>query len=595
LQWAWSRKRGKPQATFSDRLPLHSGLSPLIRFVARHLLSLGVIALVLVAGKSALEEVHTLRAARNDRVTLASVDGALSRYGQDASLAAGYRTARYRDAPLAILDARIAELKNSLVSSFNEEKKPTVLSFPLPSGADVAQRLADSYSSQLRVELWRQELAYLEQLRAYVYAGLGKEEALRRLQQLHLAHQQAYTRYVEHVQGYDRLNWLDRALLENTLLRSARLAALDTERIRLAAENQQAYNVYLAQQAAIDRINAIKVTREFTVDTKRLDTVLAPLKNHLAQAEALVSQNLVSRIWTPVVQMLPAAALVLLLSIAGHFGIKAMFFYVLAPLATRRKPICLAPDSSGELVGRDDTGLTGGPPALSSAVSQSLRLAPDEELLVLPDYVQSSPASAQSRTKWLLDWSCPWTSLISGMYGLTAMRIKGGEPVVVSASDDPLAELALICLPSGSSMVFQPRGMAGVLYNTATPLKITRHWRLGSMHAWLTLQLRYLVFHGPATLIVHGSRGVRVEPAGRGRLISQASTLGFSANVAYSTIRCETFFPFYQGKTALLQDRFEGESGYYVYDETPRGGKKSNFVERGLEGFSDAVLKVFGI
>ena len=166
---------------------------------------------------------------------------------------------------------------------------------------------------------------------------------------------------------------------------------------------------------------------------------------------------------------------------------------------------------------------------------------------------------------------------------------------MLSASEDPLSEIAMITLAPGSAMVFQPRCLVGVVYNAAAPLRITPHWRLGSMHAWLTLQLRYLVFHGPATLIVKGSRGVRVEPAGRGRLISQASTLGFSAGVAYSTVRCETFFPFYQGKTALLQDRFEGNSGYYVYDETPRGGKKGNFVERGLEGFSDAVLKVFGI
>ncbi|MCK7502947.1 MAG: hypothetical protein MZV70_01815 [Desulfobacterales bacterium] len=30
------------------------------------------------------------------------------------------------------------------------------------------------------------------------------------------------------------------------------------------------------------------------------------------------------------------------------------------------------------------------------------------------------------------------------------------------------------------------------------PMQITRHWRLGSLSAWLTLQLRYIVFHGPA-------------------------------------------------------------------------------------------------
>ena len=171
----------------------------------------------------------------------------------------------------------------------------------------------------------------------------------------------------------------------------------------------------------------------------------------------------------------------------------------------------------------------------------------------------------------------------------------GGAPVVISASDDATSELAVLSLPPGSALVLQPRCLVGVICSADAPLKITARWRLGSLHAWLTLQLRYLIFHGPATLIVKGSRGVRVEPAGQGRLISQSSTLGFSANLDYSTVRCETFFPYYQGKSALLLDRFEGGPGFYVYDETPRGGKNSSFVGRGMEGMTDAVLKVFGI
>jgi hypothetical protein len=118
---------------------------------------------------------------------------------------------------------------------------------------------------------------------------------------------------------------------------------------------------------------------------------------------------------------------------------------------------------------------------------------------------------------------------------------------------------------------------------------------LGSLHAWLTLQLRYLVFRGPVTLIVKGCRGVKVEAAGRGRSISQRATLGFSANVAYSTIRSETFFPYLMSKQSLFHDHFEGDLGFYLYEETPRGGKKSGSVERGFEGMTDAVLKVFGI
>ena len=70
--------------------------------------------------------------------------------------------------------------------------------------------------------------------------------------------------------------------------------------------------------------------------------------------------------------------------------------------------------------------------------------------------------------------------------------------VVVSSLDDALGEVGVIELPAGAAMVIQPRSLAGIVKPQGVPVNITRHWRLGSLHAWLTLQLRYLVFHGPA-------------------------------------------------------------------------------------------------
>jgi hypothetical protein len=559
---------------------LHSGLSPFIRFIARNLLSLGLIALALVLGKAALEEVRALQAARNDRVTLARVDGQVGEFGRAESTAASIRAQSYRSLPLATLEARIVSVESALRAP---PPDTSVMTFPLPQTGQVAERLAASYKYRIATELARQELTYLEQLRAYLYASQGKQGARQRLELLRSAHIEAYVRYREHLQEYAQLGWMERQLVNSTRIRTPRLAALETERLRLAEENAKAYRAFEAQQSAIARLDAIQVARPFAVDQGRLAALAAPLREQLAKADAVVAQNLVARMWMPIAQALPAAAMILALAFFGHFLVKALFYFVLAPLATRLKPVCLDRNDSGQLAFG------------ASAVSQTVHLGMDEQLLVLPDYVQSSPAASDNRTKWLMDWSYPWTSVVSGMVALTAIKTKSGEPVVLSASEDPLSEIALITLPAGSSMVFQPRCLVGVVFATQTPLRIRSHWRLGSMHAWLTLQLRYLVFHGPATLVVKGSRGVRVEPAGRGRLISQASTLGFSAAVEYSTVRCETFFPFYQGKTALLQDRFEGAAGYYVYDETPRGGKKGNFVERGLEGLSDAVLKVFGI
>jgi hypothetical protein len=143
--------------------------------------------------------------------------------------------------------------------------------------------------------------------------------------------------------------------------------------------------------------------------------------------------------------------------------------------------------------------------------------------------------------------------------------------------------------------VMQPHNLVGVLQPRGVPVRISSHWRLGSLHAWLTLQLRYLAFHGPARLVVQGCRGVRVEPADAGRAISQAATIGFNANLGYSTRRCETFIAYLRGKQALLNDSFAGGPGFYVYDELPHTRKHPGGPGRWLEGFADSVHKVFGI
>ena len=144
-------------------------------------------------------------------------------------------------------------------------------------------------------------------------------------------------------------------------------------------------------------------------------------------------------------------------------------------------------------------------------------------------------------------------------------------------------------------MVLRPRALRGIVQPAGRPIRITRHWRLGHLSAWLTLQFRYLVFHGPCTLIVQGTRGVRLEPAGPGRGINQAATIGFSAGLLYSVRRSEAFGAYLIGKQELFNDSFDGGPGVYLYEEMPREGQKSGIWGRGISGLGDAALKVFGL
>jgi hypothetical protein len=187
------------------------------------------------------------------------------------------------------------------------------------------------------------------------------------------------------------------------------------------------------------------------------------------------------------------------------------------------------------------------------------------------------------------------TSLAARMYNLTAVRADKPFAATVSSGHESLAELMRFEIAEGDAICIRPSNLIGVVQKRSSPVRITSHWRLGSLQAWLTMQLRYLVFHGPASIIVKGCRGVRVDSAAEGKAIDQALTVGFSAMLNYSTSRTETAMAYLTGKKGLLRDRFLGRSGFFVYEEMPAPSKKSGISGKGLEGVSDAVLKLFGI
>lgn len=267
---------------------------------------------------------------------------------------------------------------------------------------------------------------------------------------------------------------------------------------------------------------------------------------------------------------------------------KVFSYYVLAPLASRRPPLVIVSEANGR-----ESSATSGQGSQIDAVSQSVILTPNQELLVHSDYLQTTPLHAKKSTKWMLNNKIPMSSISSGMYMLTRLECSTPDPIVVSSTKDHLSEVGIVELPEGAAFVCQPRSLVGVIYERGHPIRISKHWRLWSLQSWLTFQLRFMVFHGPGRLLIKGSRGIRMETASAARLLNQNATLGFSANLQYANTRCETFVSYWAGKDELFHDLFAGSPGVYVYEEVaaPKPGGIASFAER----IVNAVLNAFGI
>ncbi|MCC7705043.1 hypothetical protein IGS59_22630 [Janthinobacterium sp. GW460P] len=560
-------------------------LTAILRFLLRHALQFALFIVILLAGRSLLAEWRSYSAGSEAVAALRLAADGADRHGASLAETATLRVYALRHASHAAIAARLTQVQAQM-TALRARQQPSLFTLPLSDPSTLALHAQDEAARRVEIEVLAQEARYLSALQA----AIGGEDARQTLARLHAQHVQAYAALQENVR--------QRQLLETqrpvaTRLPGsdayAQLSRLEAEGRRLREINLQAYQAWLAQRARTG--NAAR-PGPFAIDATALAGALAPVQAAIAAGETRLARNWIARWRAPVMDVVPTAALLVLSAILLPVAIKAFFYFVLAPLASRLPPLSIARELQ---VAGSSLPLPPDGESRISAVSQALRLKPGQRMLIHPAYLQSSPVGTRKRTQWLLDWRFPLTSLAAGMVALTRLEDDEAASVTISASDDPLLEVAVVHLPAGSALVFQPRGLVGLVCDEGQPLAIASHWRLASLHAWLTLQLRFIVFRGPVTLIVRGCRGVRLERAGQGRSISQSATLGFSTDVLYSTLRSETFIPYLRGQQALLNDRFDGDKGIYLYEETPRHGKQPGKAGSWFEGFTDALLKVFGI
>lgn len=342
-----------------------------------------------------------------------------------------------------------------------------------------------------------------------------------------------------------------------------------------------------AKVARLSHQNSPWMKKQSEIDAEQRE--LVALQKEMHDFNQVVATTPFQRFILAVREVLPTALWILTGLVVTQIGIKAVLFHFIAPLTDRVPPIKITPQSNALMA----------LPTQRSSVSLDVTIRDGEELLVHPDYLQSASRSAAKKTKWFLNHRLPLSSLASGMCLLTKIRSLGGsvETVKISPTKDPLGEVQMIELPAGAAMVLFPRALAAVLKPQDHEIVISRCWRLKSLHSWVTLQFRYLVFQGPCTFVVKGCRGVCIEKpeSDKPRLISQAATIGFSADLHYSNTRSENFWSYLRGKDDLFNDLFTGAHGVFVYEEMPDLRRKPGLTGRGWEGITDALLKAFGV
>lgn len=582
------------QTKYFGEVSLRHLVEALVRWVIRHFVWFAAIVAILTAGKLLLAEFREFQSLTNQSENLKRDKTAIVESVTVLTKQTSDRAASLKKASIEKLKSRIDEIDKDIQQ--NESKQKDLVKFPSLAEVPGGNGFVEHRKRAIEIILLKQELAHLSALLSIATSRLGFERSRAELEDRRKSHVAAYRRLRE---SEDKQAFLRREHPIAIKIPGTRIYELLQGLLKshkdLVDTNQMAYESYDRQRKLVEALRILKDPPPFVIQEDQVKDAMRSLSNAISDREKNLLQNWVRRASAPIFDVFHVAALILLSIILTPIAIKAIFYWILAPLASKRPPLCLLPGVSGTILGENGCANRWAEDTKASSVSLTLTIDESQEVLIHPEYLQSSTVAGPKDTKWLLDWKFPLTSLASGLVALTRIRTNGSESVVISATKDPFSEVGVINLPGGSAVALQPHNLVGIVHRKDARVQITKHWRLGSLHAWLTLQLRYLVFHGPVQLIVKGCRGIRVEKAGAGRRINRAATIGFSANLDYSTMRCETFSAYLMGKQELLNDSFAGAPGFYVYEEMPHFGKKTGIAGRGLEGLTDSVLKVFGV
>lgn len=356
----------------------------------------------------------------------------------------------------------------------------------------------------------------------------------------------------------------------------------DSELRRLEAERERLLAEKRAQVAAAEESRSAWETAQARLE--RLGRDLGMIEDALRPWDYFrqVTRTYVGQAWDRLRWPLTIAVLAILF---GPTLWRLFLYYLWGPLLLLSRPVLLDDQPAGQ------------PVAAGDGVSRALCLAPDWEVVTREKFLQSKDEALRKGVCWMLDWRYPFTSLSSGLVELVRLRNRTATDlgIVFSAADEPTTEMLEIVLAQDARLVLRPSFVAAVIQPIGHRLRLRTRWRLWHLHAWITLQFRYFEWSGPCRLLLRGNRGVRVEQvaSGRPRRTNAAGTIGFSPNLAYHSVRAETFWSYYRGMNPLFDDLFTGEGVFLCQEVSSLAttGDALTFWRRLWEG----LLKVFGL
>ena len=102
------------------------------------------------------------------------------------------------------------------------------------------------------------------------------------------------------------------------------------------------------QQGILENLRKLPRPGPLVLDHAPANRAIQPLNDRTAENERQLDGSNIGKFMRPVKEVLPTALWILALALLSPLLVKAIAYYVIAPIAARRAPVCLLPRMSGE-------------------------------------------------------------------------------------------------------------------------------------------------------------------------------------------------------------------------------------------------------
>jgi uncharacterized protein (AIM24 family) len=223
----------------------------------------------------------------------------------------------------------------------------------------------------------------------------------------------------------------------------------------------------------------------------------------------------------------------------------------------------------------------------------SIRVDLFNPLYMRMDSMNQYDRNLTKRTKLFWRWSAPFISYASGLVELTEFTTKSTveEGTVVLSPKIASNYITEVQLQQHPGLVMHPACITGI----SGDIQLKTRW-IWSFHSWMTGQHRYIIFHGTGKLYLEGSGGIyAMETSPAKTSVESHLLIGFDTRLGYSTIRTETFWPYFRNKVSLIDNQFSGKGVFLRQAVAPL--KELTPLEKNFQfisNFTSIVGKFFG-